>query len=79
MIILKLEMNMYDGKHINFSINDFILELYKIWMLFVRLFLSVQYNYQVQYHTGYLTVSVLVPQCQTTVAFKYSIKHVKYS
>lgn len=23
MIILKLEMNMYDGKHINFSINDF--------------------------------------------------------
>ena len=44
-------------------------------MLFVRLFLSVQYNYQVQYHTGYLSV----PQCQTTVAFKYSIKHVKYS
>lgn len=42
MIILKLEMNMYDGKHINFSINDFILELYKIWMLFVWLFLLVQ-------------------------------------
>ena len=29
--------------------------------------------------SGYLSVSVLVPQCQTTVAFKYSIKHVKYS
>ena len=23
MIIMRLEMNMYDGKHINFGINDF--------------------------------------------------------